>query len=49
MGLPDLQIEEIGMRVGATVPLSEQSNIQSLSPEVTDQVMDQVGTKFSNR
>jgi len=41
LGLPDLQMEEIGMRVRVTVPLAEQINIQSTSPEVKAQV----GTK----
>ena len=37
-GLPDLQMEEIGMRVRVTVSLAEQINIQSPSPEVEAQV-----------
>ncbi|MBN1140490.1 MAG: putative DNA binding domain-containing protein [Deltaproteobacteria bacterium] len=41
LGLPDLKMEEIGMRVRVTVPLAEQINIQSALPEVADQV----GTK----
>jgi predicted HTH transcriptional regulator len=41
LGLPDLQMEEIGMRVRVTVFLVEQINIQSAPPEVVDQV----GTK----
>jgi len=52
LGLPDLQMEEIGMRVRVTVRLAEQVNTQSPSPEVKGQVgtksgssRDQVGTK----
>ena len=41
LGLPDLQMEEIGMRVRVTVGLAEQIDAQSPPIEVKDQV----GTK----
>lgn len=43
LGLPDLQMEEIGMRVRVTVRLAEQINIQSPSPELKDQARTKSG------
>ncbi|MEZ4567586.1 MAG: ATP-binding protein [Desulfobacterales bacterium] len=38
LGLPDLQMEELGMRMRVTVFLTEQINIQPAAPEVTGEV-----------
>ncbi|MEJ2170402.1 MAG: helix-turn-helix domain-containing protein [Desulfobacterales bacterium] len=43
LGLPELQMEEIGMRVRVTVFLSEIFQIQQAIPEVTGEVTGEVG------
>jgi predicted HTH transcriptional regulator len=42
LGLPDLQMEEIGMRVRVTVHLAEQIKIKTPTPEVTGEVTGEV-------
>ncbi|MEA1990871.1 MAG: helix-turn-helix domain-containing protein [Thermodesulfobacteriota bacterium] len=42
LGLPDLQIMEIGMRIRFTVPLAGQLRVQESTEQVTEQVAEQV-------
>mgnify|MGYP001501590089 CR=1 FL=1 len=42
LGLPDLQMEEIGMRLRVTIPITEQSAIADTTEQVGEQVTEQV-------